>query len=186
MQDALIALGLTFVAELGDKSMLVAIALASRFSPRQVLPGIASAAVIMLGAAALLGSALGTALPQRWLAIGGGLLFIVFGLLALRGEDDEEESTALRVRSVWLGVAIAFLIAEFGDKTMLAVATLASNRAPIPTWLGASVGMTLASGLAVGLTVLVGRRLPERVIRLFAVGAFLLFGVLLLIEGLRG
>jgi putative Ca2+/H+ antiporter (TMEM165/GDT1 family) len=186
MRDAAVAFGLTFVAELGDKSMLLAIALAARFRPRQVLAGIATAAVVMLGLAALIGGALGSALPERLLAFGGGALFIAFGLWSLRSDDDDDASTELRGRSVWLGVTIAFLVAEFGDKTMLAVATLASTRAPVPTWLGASVGMTLASGLAVGLTMLAGRRVPERTVRLAASAAFLLFGALLIVEGLRG
>ena len=186
MRDAMVAFGLTFLAELGDKSMLLAVALAARFRPRQVLAGIATAAVIMLSLATLLGAALGTALPQRLLAFGGGALFIAFGLWSLRAEDEGEEQAELRGRSVWLGVTLAFLVAEFGDKTMLAVATLASTRAPVPTWLGASVGMTLASGLAVGLTMLAGRRLPEQTIRLAAAGAFLLFGMLLIAQGLAG
>jgi Ca2+/H+ antiporter, TMEM165/GDT1 family len=184
--ELLAAFGLVFVAELGDKSMLLAIAFAARYRPWPVLGGIAIAALVMLGAATLLGAALGAALPDRALAIGGGLLFLGFGLWTLRGDDDEDEEARLRGGSVLFGVTAAFLIAEFGDKTMIATAALASTQAPVVTWLGAAAGMTLASGIAVGLATLAGSRLPERAVRLVAAGAFLVFGVLLLVEGLRG
>jgi Ca2+/H+ antiporter, TMEM165/GDT1 family len=187
VEPLLTAFGLVFLAELGDKSMLLAIALAARYRPWPVIGGIATAALVMLGASTLLGAALGAALPQRPLAIGGGLLFLGFGLWTLFGDDDDDEEDAeLRGGSVLLGVMVAFLIAEFGDKTMLATAALASTQPALPTWLGAAAGMTVASGLAVVLASAAGARLPERLVRLLAAGAFLLFGVLLLLEGIRG
>lgn len=186
MDHTLAAFGLVFLAELGDKSMLLAIALAARYRPAPVLGGIAIAATIMLGVAALVGGAVGTALPDRAMAIGGGLLFLGFGVWTLLDRDDEDEEAELRGRSVLLGVTVAFLIAEFGDKTMLATAALASTNSPVPTWAGASLGMITASGLAIAVTALLGARLPQRAVQIVAAGGFLLFGALLLIDGLRG
>lgn len=186
MTDLLAALGLVLVAELGDKSMLLALALATRYRPLPVIGGITIAAFLMLGLAAGLGSLLGAALPGRGLAIAGGLLFLVFGVLTLRSDDDEVEDSSLRTGSVLLGVTIAFLVAEFGDKTMLATATLASTRPAIPTWIGGAIGMAAASITAVLLAVRLGRHLPERTLRLAAAGLFLLFGALLLVEGITG
>ena len=186
MDAAAASFALVFLAELGDKSMVLAIAFAARYRPLPVLGGIAIAAFVMLGASTLVGAALGAALPERALAIGGGLIFLGFGLWTLRVDENEEEVTEVRGRSVLLGVTLAFLIAEFGDKSMLATVTLASVQAPIPTWIGASLGMTAASGLAIAVASAVGSRLPERAVRLVAAGAFMLFGVLLLVEGLRG
>ncbi len=188
MEAFVATLGLVFLAELGDKSMLLAIAFAARYRPWPVVGGVAIAAFAMLGAASLLGAALGAALPERAVAIGGGLLFIVFGLLTLRDEDDDEAEDLAGVRRgpVLLGVTAAFLVAEFGDKTMIATLTLAGNQAALPTWLGAGLGMTLASGIAIGLTTVIGTRLPERTLRVLAAGAFLLFGALLLVTGIRG
>jgi len=182
--DALVAFGLVFLAELGDKSMLLAIALAARYRPWPVLGGIAIAASLMLGAATLAGAALGTALPERALAIGGGLLFLGFGIWTLRADDEDDQPRELPSRSVLIGVTLAFLVAEFGDKTMLATATLAATRAPVPTWLGASLGMILASGIAITITHLLGSRLHQRTLQLAAAGGFLLFGLLLLLEGI--
>lgn len=187
MTELLAAFGLMFLAELGDKSMLLAVAFATRYRPWPVVGGIAIVAFVMLGLSTLVGAGLGAALPEQALAIGGGLLFLGFGIWTLLDDDDDEEEAAqLRGSSVLIGVTVAFLIAEFGDKTMLATVTLAGTQAPIPTWIGASLGMTLASGLAVGLAVLAGGRLPDRVLRLVAAGAFLIFGVLLLWEGVTG
>jgi Ca2+/H+ antiporter, TMEM165/GDT1 family len=184
--DLVASFALVFLAELGDKSMLLAIAFAARYRAWPVLAGIAIAAFGMLGLSTLAGAALGAALPERLLAILGGLLFIGFGIWTLRGDDDDAEAAELRSGSVLLGVTLAFVVAEFGDKTMLATVTLGSTQAALPTWLGAGAGMTAASGLAIAVTRVVGSRLPERAVELAAAGAFLLFGALLLIGGIRG
>lgn len=186
MTDVLAALGLVLVAELGDKSMLLALALATRYRPLPVIGGITIAAFLMLGVAAALGSLVGSALPGAALAIGGGILFVVFGILALRSDDEDEEHASLRSGSVLLGVTLAFLVAEFGDKTMLATATLASTRPAVATWIGGAIGMAAASITAVLLAVRLGRHLPARTLRLTAAGLFLVFGALLLVEGLSG
>ena len=189
LEAFLASFGLVFLAELGDKSMVLAIAFAARYRPWPVLGGIAIAAFAMLGLSTLLGAALGAALPERAVAIAGGLIFLGFGIWTLvdddDDDDDDDEDAGLRSTSVLLGVTLAFLIAEFGDKTMLATLTLAGTQPPVPTWIGASLGMTAASGIAIAVATLVGRQLNERVLRLVAAGAFLLFGVLLLLGGIR-
>lgn len=189
MADLLTTFGLVFVAELGDKSMLLAIAFAARYRPLPVLAGVATAAVTMLGVSVLVGAALGAALPGQLLAIVGGLVFMGFGIWTYLDDDGDDADAAnveARGRFVWLGVMAAFLLAEFGDKTMLATITLASTQSPLPTWLGAAAGMTAASGIAVVIAAAAGARLPARAVRLVAAGAFLLFGALLLLSGIRG
>ena len=186
MEALFTSFGLVFLAELGDKSMLLALAFATRYRPWPVLGGIAIAAFTMLGLSTLVGAALGAALPEQALAIGGGLLFVGFGIWTLRPEDDEDDIAEVKGSSVLLGVTGAFLIAEFGDKTMLATATLASTQPALPTWLGASVGMTVASGIAIVVGAVLGTRIPERATRIAAGVAFLAFGVWLLVEGFTG
>lgn len=200
MTDLLTAFGLIALAELGDKSQLLALAFASRHRWWQVLLGVAVAAAVLLGVSAALGGALGTALPERAIAIGGGVLFLGFAVWTLRDddddddedEDDDEEGAGHRGRagrtgvSVVVTITVAFLVAELGDKTMLGTATLATTRDPLAVWLGATAGMTLGSGLAIAVGRLLHRRLPADRLRLVAAVAFALFGVLLLVEGLRG
>ena len=77
-------------------------------------------------------------------------------------------------------------LAELGDKSMLAAVALGGTQAPLPTWIGAAVGMTAASGIAIAIAAMLGAKLPERVMRLLAAAAFLIFGVLMLISGFRG
>ena len=186
LEAFLASFGLVFLAELGDKSMVLAIAFAARYRPWPVLGGIAIAAFTMLGLSTLVGAALGAALPERAVAIAGGLIFLGFGIWTLvDDDDDDDEDAGLRSTSVLLGVTLTFLIAEFGDKTMLATLALAGTQPPVPTWIGASLGMTAASGIAIAVATLVGRQLNERVLRLVAAAAFLLFGVLLLVGGIR-
>lgn len=185
MADLVAAFGLVFLAELGDKSMLLAVAFAVKFRPVPVIAGIAIAAATMLGLSVLVGAAIATALPDGMLALIGGALFIGFGLWSLRPEDgDDDEEARVHSRFVLLTVTGSFLIAEFGDKTMLATITLAGTQAALPTWIGAAAGMTVASGFAVVVARFVGFRLPRRAIQLTAAGAFLLFGALLLYEGI--
>lgn len=186
MSDLLGSFGLVFLAELGDKSMLLALALATRYRPWPVVAGIAIAAFGMLGLSTLAGAALGAALPEQALAIGGGVLFVAFGLWMLRADDEDDHEVQLRAGSVLLGVTLAFLVAEFGDKTMIAAVTLASTQAPVPTWIGASLGMVVASSLAILVGSVVGSRLPERATRLLAAVAFLLFGAWLLLDAVTG
>ena len=187
MEELLRTFALVFLAELGDKSMLLAIAFAARYRPWPVVAGVVIAAFGILGLSTLLGAALGAALPERAIALGGGLLFVGFGLWTLRDDDDDDgEDTGLRSGSVLLGVTLAFVVAEFGDKTMIATTTLAGTQAALPTWLGAGLGMTVASGIAILVTTLLGARLPQRLIRVLAAVAFLVFGAMLLVDGIRG
>ena len=95
--DLLAVLGIVFVAELGDKSQLLALALAARHRAAIVLAGIAGAAATMLGIAVVVGAIAGQTLPQRPVQVVAGLLFVGFGIWTLR-EDDEDEDVEMRRR----------------------------------------------------------------------------------------
>ncbi len=186
MTDLVAVLGVVFVAELGDKSQLLALALAARHRASIVLAGIAAAAATMLGIAVVVGAIAGQALPQRPVQIAAGLLFIGFGVWTLREDDDHEdvddEATRGTDRSALLTTYLAFLAAEFGDKTMLATITLATTRGALPTWIGATLGMTLASSVAIVVGNRAGARLPERLVRLISAVVFVVLGTLLLAD----
>jgi putative Ca2+/H+ antiporter (TMEM165/GDT1 family) len=83
-----------------------------------------------------------------------------------------------------LTIGTAFFLAELGDKTMLATVTLATTEEPIGTWLGSTAGMVAADALAIALGAILGTRLPERAIKVFAAAAFVVFGALLIVQGL--
>lgn len=192
MTDFATAFALVFVAELGDKSMLLALAFATRYRMWPVIAGIVTAAFVATGLATLVGASLGTALPEQGLMIGSGILFLVFGVWMLMSDDDSDEAARLRgvkggqrAASVYLGVTAAFLLAELGDKTTLATAVLATTQSPIPTWIGAALGMSATSGIAIVVGATIGSRLSRRWTSIVAAAVFMVFGVLLLAEGLR-
>jgi putative Ca2+/H+ antiporter (TMEM165/GDT1 family) len=80
-------------------------------------------------------------------------------------------------------VAVTFFLAEIGDKTMLATVTIASQQQSfIPVWLGSTVGMVIADGLAIIVGAVLGKRLPERLIQLIAALIFIGSGIFTIIE----
>lgn len=183
------AFGLVFLAELGDKSQLIALTFATRFKWWIVLGGIFVAVAIMQALAVGAGQLLGFLLPAWLLSLVAGAAFLGFGLWTLRpekAEDEEEEhveeATGLRRFGPMVLIGGTFLLAEIGDKTMLAAGVLSAENpgAFVPLWLGATLGMFLADALAVAVGVFLGKHLPHRLIKVAAGVLFLLFGVWIL------
>ena len=181
-----LSFGVVFVAELGDKSQLMALTFATKYRPALVMTGIVAATVLINAISVGVGYGLGLALPTRWISLVAGLLFLGFALWTLRGEDEEDDEVLSRVGSgpVVMTVGSAFLLAELGDKTMLATITLASQNGLAGTWLGATLGMIAAAALAITVGRQLGKRLPERAVRYVAGALFAVFGVWLLVEAL--
>ncbi len=166
-------------AEMGDKTQLVALTFATRYSARIVLAGVFVATLLVHLFSVAIGELLGLALPAFWINLAAGVAFVGFGLWTLRGDtlDDSNPKAPSRFGPL-LTVAVTFFLAELGDKTMLATITLASQqRAFVPVWLGSTLGMVVADGLAVLVGTLAGRRLPERAIRYVAAGIFIIAGI---------
>jgi putative Ca2+/H+ antiporter (TMEM165/GDT1 family) len=187
MDAFLLSFAVIFVAELGDKSQLMALAFATRYRAIDVLIGISVATLVVHLGSVVVGSVVATALPTELIAVLAGIAFLIFAGWTLRGDklDEEEASRAQRTTgSIILAVGVAFFLAELGDKTMLATITLATREEPIGTWLGSTAGMVAADAIAIGVGKFLGSRLPERAIRYGAAAAFAIFGVLLIAQGL--
>ena len=189
MQAFLVAFGVIFVAELGDKSQLMALAFAARFKAVQVLVGIAVATALVHAVSVGIGAFMGVELPTRAVDLIAGVAFLGFAAWTLRGDElseDEATKVARSDRSAVVGASVAFFLAELGDKTMLATITLATNHGLLGTWAGSTAGMVVADALAMGVGRVLGTRLPERAIRVGAAGLFVIFGLLLVANGVRG
>jgi putative Ca2+/H+ antiporter (TMEM165/GDT1 family) len=186
--DALIlSFAVIFVAELGDKSQLMAMAFATRYRFWTVLAGITAATALVHLFSVAVGVLVGASLPTTLVNGLAGVAFICFGLWTLRGDEltDEEKEKATKVnRSAFFAVGIAFFLAELGDKTMLATVTLATNNGWFGTWIGSTLGMVAADALAIGVGALLGKHLPEKVIKIGAAILFFGFGALLLAEAI--
>lgn len=191
----LVAFGVVFVAELGDKTQLLAMTFGSRYPLRRVALGL----LVGYGAAGLIavtvGQVLGANLPRRPIEVGGGVIFIVFGVLALRDNDDDRDGggdgsdddvdgemgrTIVR-SSVVATIALTILVAEMGDKTQIATATLAARSNPVATWIGATTGVVASGMIGAVAGTFVGDRISARTIRYLAAGLFILVGVSMLI-----
>jgi putative Ca2+/H+ antiporter (TMEM165/GDT1 family) len=187
-----LSLGVIFVAELGDKSQLMALAFSTRFSAWRVLAGITIATAVTHAVSVGIGDLVGEGINGRWINLVSGLAFLGFAAWTLRGDtlDDEEKLAAERADPktaiATIGaVGVTFFLAELGDKTMLATITLATREGAIGTWAGSTVGMVAADALAIVVGRQLGTHLPERTVRIGAATAFVIFGVLLLIEAAR-
>jgi Ca2+/H+ antiporter, TMEM165/GDT1 family len=189
MDAFLLSFGVIFVAELGDKSQLMAMAFATRYKATSVLIGITIATAVVHAFSVIIGLVAAINLPIDVINVGAGLAFLAFAAWTIRGDSlsPEEEARAGRTaRSPIVAVGIAFFLAELGDKTMLATVTLATTEEIFGTWIGSTLGMVVADGIAIVIGKQLGARLPERAIKIGAAVLFVVFGVLLILEGVRG
>nr|WP_221379655.1 TMEM165/GDT1 family protein [Actinoplanes polyasparticus] len=182
-----VSFAVIFVAELGDKSQLMAMTFATRFKTLPVLIGITVATAIVHLVSVGIGYGLGATLPTGWINLVAAVAFLAFGAWTLRGDkltDDEKTKAERSTGSAILAVGGAFFLAELGDKTMLATITLATQYGWFGTWLGSTVGMVAADALAIVVGRMLGRHLPEKAIRYGAAALFAIFGIWLLIEAI--
>lgn len=185
-----IAFGAIFLAEFGDKSQLLVLAFATRYSAGPVIAGVIVAAAVIQGVSVLVGAAVGAALPENAVAVVAGVAFLAVGAWTLlAGEDGdaspEPAATVTRGRAaafaaVALTVAGAFILGELGDKTMLATFALAASQGAVPTWIGSTAGEVAANLVAVAVGRQVGTRLSPRAIRIGSAALFALVGAVVL------
>jgi putative Ca2+/H+ antiporter (TMEM165/GDT1 family) len=168
------------LAEVGDKSQVVCMTLAARHRHWPVILGATTAFFALNALAVLFGAGIAAWVPERVIA---GLVAIVFGAYGLhalyRQDIGKPEDVAERSgNSIFLTTLLMIFVAEFGDKTQIAVAGLASSFDPLPVWLGATAALVMVSVFA----VLVGRtllqRLPLNVLHRASGVIFLLFAAL--------
>jgi Ca2+/H+ antiporter, TMEM165/GDT1 family len=183
----LVSFAVIFVAEMGDKTQLVAMTFALRYRWWVVLGAITAATTAVHVASVAIGHYLGAALPTHLLGLLAGAAFIFFGLWTLRGDSltEEEASRAEKATApAFFVVMSTFFLAELGDKTMLATITLAADHDWVGVWIGSTLGMVVADGLAIVVGAVAGRHLPERLIQLSAAALFLFFGAYILLENI--
>jgi putative Ca2+/H+ antiporter (TMEM165/GDT1 family) len=178
-----VAFGTVFLAELPDKTMVASLVLTTRFRrPGAVWVGVSSAFVLHVVLAVSIGSLL-KRLPETPVKLAVAVLFLVGGVLLLRGsaedEDDDGEPTAqLPFLKVALTAASVVGLAEFGDLTQLATASIATQySAPIAVALGAWCALASVAGLAVTAGSWIVQHVPLQLVQRIAGGVFLTFGV---------
>lgn len=184
MTAYLAALGFVVLAEMGDKTQLLAMAFASRYRWQTVMWGVLVATLVNHLLAVIAGTYLTRVVPMDYVQIAAAASFILFGLWTIRGDRLEGEDCRFSFSPFWT-VAIAFFFAEMGDKTQLATVALACRyNSIVPIWLGTTTGMLVADGIGIIVGIVLGKKIPERIIKWFAALIFIAFGIIGLAETL--
>ena len=185
LEAMLVSTGVVTLAEMGDKTQLLAFLLAARFKkPIPIIAGIFIATILNHGLAGALGTWITTLInPEilRWLL---GLSFLGMALWTLIPDKiDEDDQPKIAKSGVFVATLIAFFLAEIGDKTQIATVALAANySAPVTVVIGTTLGMMLADVPAVFLGNKFAQKLPLKMIHLIAAGIFAILGLLILFK----
>ncbi len=162
---------------MGDKTQLLAMVFAARMRWQTVLWGVFWATAANHFLAVLAGNYLTHIVPMLWIKIAAAASFILFGLWTIRGDRLEGEDKRFNYGPFWT-VAIAFFLAEMGDKTQLATVALAADfHTVIPVWTGTTTGMLIADAAGIIAGIVLHRKLPEKQVKWFAAIVFILFGL---------
>lgn len=171
------------LAELGDKTMLLALALAVKYRPSTVLIGLFTATALLMLLPVAVGGFVFEIVPVSLLGAISGVIFIAFGLWMFIGNEEEEGDEELKTRFGPLAtVIITFVLAEFGDKTQLATVPLAAKygNSLVLVWLGATLGMAGVNVAGIFIGNKLREKIDRRLIEKAAGSLFILFGVVLL------
>jgi len=185
MESLLVSTGVVALAEIGDKTQLLAFILAARFKrPVPIVLGILVATLINHGLAGALGAWItGVLSPDvmRWVL---GLSFIGMAIWTLIPDKIEEEETQVAHKlGVFGATLVTFFLAEMGDKTQIATVALAAHYAS--AWMvvaGTTLGMLLADVPAVFVGNRFAERIPMKLVHSIAAGIFAVMGVLTLLK----
>lgn len=179
MTDFINAALLVVVAEMGDKTQLLAMAMASKYKVRQVMLGVLIATVLNHALAVALGSYLSSVIPMDIIKLVAGVAFLIFGFWTLRGDKIDDKDTKKKKFGPVVTVAIAFFIAEMGDKTQLMTITIAAKSFnPIFILMGTTTGMLIADGIGIIGGAWMCKHVPEKYIKWVAGLVFMFFGTL--------
>ena len=172
------------LAEIGDKSQLVCMTLAARYRPWPVLLGAIVAFAVLNSIAVLFGAAAAQWLPENVVLGIVGILFLLFGLHALRHANEQEQSVEADRGShgLFMSTLLLITLAEFGDKTQIAVAGLSSTSDPYAVWLGATLALALTSALGVWAGRLIMQYISVTLLHRISGGLFIVLGVVALLR----
>jgi len=184
LEAFLVSAGVVALGEIGDKTQLLAMLLAARFrKPWPVILGILAATLVNHTLAGYVGTVLRSVVPADRLQWAIALSFFAVAVWALKpdaiGDDDAPATTS---HGVFVVTAVAFFLAEMGDKTQVATAILASRFGMLaPVVAGTTLGMLIVDVPTVLFGGLAAKRLPLRAIRIAAALMFAVLGVAALV-----
>ena len=167
------------LAEMGDKTQLLAMAFAAKYKAYQVLLAVFIATLLNHALAVVAGRALTTIMPLDVISFIAALSFVIFGLWTISGDKLEGESKRASKFGPVLTVAIAFFLAEMGDKTQLATISLAVEYSSmLNVLMGTTLGMVVADAIGIILGIVMKKHIPQKSIRWVSAAIFVLFGLI--------
>ena len=176
-----------FIAEMGDKTQLMLLAMTSKFNLKDILLGTGVAILVLNGLAVLAGGLVSTVVPTWLIRLIAGAAFLFFAATTLKGDDDEEENVKDRkIKFAPLSVFCTFFVAELGDKTQLTAITFGANEglsAAVVVWLACSLGLFAADVIGLLVGYLLKSKAPEGILNTVAFFIFSIFGILTLRQG---
>jgi len=166
------------LAEMGDKTQLLAMAFALRYKASVVLWGVFVATLLNHFLAVYLGHYLTQFIPISYIQIAAAASFILFGLWTIRGDELDNEDERFSFSPFWT-VAVAFFLAEMGDKTQLATVALAAKyQTIIPVWMGTTTGMVIADVIGIVVGIVLGKKINATAVKWCAASIFVVFGMI--------
>ncbi len=181
-----------FIAEMGDKTQLLMIAMTSRYRLRDILIGSGFAILVLNGLAVALGALISQFIPTWLIKIAAGMAFFYFAWSTIRRISNEEEGKEQKASRfpAFLTVFGTFFLAELGDKTQLTAITFAANEGAnsalstaVLIWLACSIGLFLADMIGMLAGQLIQKKLPDGFLDVLAFVIFAVFGFTTLAEG---
>lgn len=174
-----------FIAEMGDKTQLLLVAMAGKYKIPHILTGTWLATVILNILAVGVGAALSNYLDMRIIKLIAGAAFFWFALTALKSDDEEEEHRDMKHNfGPMFAIFISFFIGELGDKTQLSAITLAANYTnhslmnAVYVFLGCTLGLILADLLGLVAGVVLKSKIPSGILNIISFFIFAVFGIL--------
>ena len=166
------------LAEMGDKTQLLAMAFATQYSAYKVLIAVFLATLLNHALAVAVGHFLTTVIPMDIISFAAAFSFIIFGLWTIRGDKLEGEDKKESRFGPIVTVGIAFFLAEMGDKTQLATISLAVKyQSMINVLMGTTLGMVVADTIGIVIGIVMRKRIPEKIIKWVSASVFILFGL---------
>ena len=185
MEALFISIGVVALAEMGDKTQLLAFILAARFKkPLPIIAGILCATLINHGLAGALGAWITSVVSPEIMRWALGLSFIGMAIWTMIPDKIEEEETQIAKHlGVFGATFITFFLAEMGDKTQIATIALAAHYgAPLMVVIGTTLGMLVADVPAVFIGNKFATKIPMKLVHSIAAGIFALMGLLTLLQ----
>ncbi|MCD8231545.1 MAG: TMEM165/GDT1 family protein [Clostridiales bacterium] len=180
-------LGTMFIAEMGDKTQLLMIAMTSRYKLRDIITG-AGLSILALNAIAVgAGAAISHFIPDWLIKIAAAIAFFYFAWTSFKDKDDEEDSSQKERKGhpMWI-VFGTFFIAELGDKTQLTAITFAANEGlqhALLVWIACSIGLFAADVVGMMVGYLLKSKTPDGFLTKLAFVIFAVFGFTTMAEG---